>query len=72
MAKETSKKVQLFIPETDDQKDKYFVLFVNGKRIQIRRGEYVAVDPIVKEIYEEHVALEREANRQKKPLALEG
>lgn len=62
----------MIIPEKDNEPE-YEVMYVNGKRIQIRKGEQVAVSPFIKDLYDETSKQAVNANRgnMKNPLALE-
>lgn len=50
--------------------DKYEVVYINGNRIQIKKGEDVMVDPIVKDVIKESSANRRRGNTQEEVLAL--
>jgi hypothetical protein len=61
------KRVSLTVDSDDlNPEDKYKVVFVNGKRHQIRKDEEVEVFPIVKEIIKESNALHKKGNKKEK------
>lgn len=51
--------------------DKYKVIFINGERVQITKGEDVMVKPIIKDIIKESDKNRIEGNRQKDLLRLD-
>lgn len=64
MAKE-AKKVSLTVDsDTLNPEDEYKIVFVNGKRIQIKKDEEVEVDPIVKDILRESKKLSEKGNKK--------
>jgi hypothetical protein len=64
---QTVKKVSLTVDSDElNPEDKYKVVFVNGKRIQIKKDEEVEVAPIVKEIIKESNALNKKGNKKEK------
>lgn len=71
MSKVISKKTTLEIPKDEiNPQDEYTLVFVNGKRIQIKKDEEVEVSPIVKDILNESKHLARRGNKKIK-LALD-
>lgn len=66
-------KKQMNIGVSDLNKDdKFRVVFINGKRVQIKKGEDVEVDEIVKDVINESDTFRRKGNTQEKPLVIEG
>ncbi len=58
-------KQQMNIGISELNKDEKFkVVFINGKRIQIKKGEDVEVEPIIKDIIKESNALRLKGNTQ--------
>ena len=55
-----------------NKKDKYEVVFIQGKRYQIERGKYVEVSPVVREVIENAAMYNEKGNTQERDLALEG
>ena len=55
-----------------NKKDKYEVVYIQGKRYQIEKGRYVEVDPIVREVIENAAMYNEKGNTQERDLALEG
>ena len=68
MSKQVSKtkKVTIEIPKDDTNEDDYVVVYVNGKRIQIKKDEEVEVDGIVKDILSESKRLARRGNKKER------
>lgn len=63
MARE--KRVDLVVDSEElNPEDKYKVVFINGKRIQIERDEEVQVNPIVKDILRESREFNRKGNKK--------
>ena len=63
MARE--KRVDLVVDTEElNPEDKYKVVFINGKRIQIERDEEVQVRPIVKDILRESREFNRKGNKR--------
>lgn len=63
MAKE--KRVDLVVDSEElNPDDRYKVVFINGKRIQIERDEEVQVAPIVKDILRESREFNRKGNKK--------
>jgi hypothetical protein len=61
------KKVDLVV-ESDElnPEDKYKIVLINGKRIQIKKDEEVEVSPIVKDILRESRDFNRKGNKPEK------
>jgi hypothetical protein len=55
-----------------NKKDKYEVVYIQGKRYQIEKGKYVEVNPIVREVLETAAMYNEKGNTQERDLALEG
>jgi hypothetical protein len=55
-----------------NKKDKYEVVYIQGKRYQIEKGKYVEVNPIVREVIETATMYNEKGNTQERDLALEG
>jgi hypothetical protein len=63
MAKE--KRVDLVVDSEElNPEDKYKVVFINGKRIQIEKDIEVQVDPIVKDILKESREFNKKGNKK--------
>lgn len=63
MAKE--RRVDLVVDSEElNPEDKYKVVFINGKRIQIEKDEEVQVTPIVKDILKESREFNRKGNKK--------
>jgi hypothetical protein len=63
MAKE--KRVDLVVDSDElNPEDKYKIVFINGKRIQIEKDVEVEVNPIVKDILKESRELLRKGNKK--------
>ena len=59
------KKVDLVVDSEElNPEDKYKVVFINGKRIQIEKDIEVQVDPIVKDILKESREFNRKGNKK--------
>lgn len=68
-----AQKVTMMVPKSEvNSKDKRKVMYIQGKRIEIERGKYVQVDPIVKEVEEFAADKEFIGTHQEHDLALEG
>lgn len=59
------KRVDLVVDSEElNPEDKYKVVFVNGKRIQIEKDVEVQVEPIVKDILKESREFNRKGNKK--------
>lgn len=68
-----TRKETMVIPKSEiNAKDKYRLIYIQGKRYQVERGKYVQVNPIVKEVEEAAAQHEYVGTHQEKDLALEG
>lgn len=66
-------KVTIFIPLKEDcPQDQYETIFVQGKRVQIKKGAYVEVPKIYKDILEITQKTFRTVNSEQKELVMEG
>ena len=69
----TQGKVTLNVAKDNvNKKDLYEVIHIQGKRIQIEKGKYVDVAPIVREVIENAAMYNEKGNTQERDLALEG
>lgn len=65
-------KTLMIVPnETNGKGCKYEEMFLQGKRIQIKKGVVVAVPPIYKEVYEETTSSAIKGNLQERQLVIE-
>lgn len=70
---QTQMKETMMVPQSEiNDKDKYRVIYIQGKRHQIRRGKYVKVNPIVKQVEENAAQHEYNGTHQEHDLVLEG
>lgn len=59
--------VQMTLPESAiDETNTHEVIFAQGKRFQIKKGETVSVPPYIKDLYEESAKLRKDCARQTK------
>ena len=64
---------KLMIIPDDNNGAEFEVMYINGKRVQIKKGEQVAVSPIIKDLYDETQKKYVTSNKgnEKTPLVLE-
>ena len=63
------KTTRMEIPQTEADNSPYTMFYVNGKSFQVQKDVEIEKAPqIVKDIYQESVALHRRGNKQDKKL----